>query len=270
MVFINLEENLIEDSEYNVVDYVEKQDNDVIDIKQLNLEDVHTGDTVAFIEEIREIDSEQMSRAMYVDGDLYEESIEEDAWEVKVFDKSLVIILDQILEANGENINQIYGEADLEGKISWKAIDDITFETSKDDKQVIEELEIKYDGVSYYSVETSQEIDYNIITNSDEEANINEIYQFYEVASEEVCSTILNIGVPIFYIINVSPDSTTIGNLKERGILGSQRRDNSHGSFDNRKSLSFDKVRGVRKKLPRFLPRRGSMHRLSFSKTSVG
>ena len=166
MVFINLEENLIEDSEYNVVDYMEKQENDVIDIKQLNLEDVHTGDTVAFIEEIREIDSKQMSRAMYVDGDLYEESIEEDVWKVKVFDKSLLISLDQILEANRENINQIDGESDLEGKFARKAIDDITFETSKSHKQVIEELEIKYDGVSFYSVETSREIDDNIITNS--------------------------------------------------------------------------------------------------------
>lgn len=166
MVFINLEENLIEDSEYNVVDYMEKQENDVIDIKQLNLEDVHTGDTVAFIEEIREIDSKQMSRAMYVDGDLYKESIEEDVWKVKVFDKSLLISLDQILEANRENINQIDGESDLEGKFARKAIDDITFETSKSHKQVIEELEIKYDGVSFYSVETSREIDDNIITNS--------------------------------------------------------------------------------------------------------
>ena len=49
MVSINLEENLIEDSERNTVDYMEKQDNDFIDMKQRNLEDVHTGDMVAFI-----------------------------------------------------------------------------------------------------------------------------------------------------------------------------------------------------------------------------
>ena len=49
MVSINLEENLIEDSERNTVDYMEKQDNDVIDMKQRNLEDVHTGDMVTFI-----------------------------------------------------------------------------------------------------------------------------------------------------------------------------------------------------------------------------
>ena len=49
MVSINLEENLIEDSKRNRVEYMEKQDNDVIDMKQRNLEDVHTGDMVAFI-----------------------------------------------------------------------------------------------------------------------------------------------------------------------------------------------------------------------------
>ena len=49
MVSINLEENLIEDSERNTVDYMEKQDNDVIDMKQQKLEDVHNGDMVAFI-----------------------------------------------------------------------------------------------------------------------------------------------------------------------------------------------------------------------------
>lgn len=37
MVSINLEENLIEDSERNTVDYMEKQDNDFIDMKQRNL-----------------------------------------------------------------------------------------------------------------------------------------------------------------------------------------------------------------------------------------
>ena len=94
-----------------------------------------------------------MSGAMYVDGDLYGESTEEDVWEVEVSDQSSVISrsiigLDQILEANGENAAQLDGEADLEGQISGKIIDDITFETSKDDKQVIEELERKSDGVS--------------------------------------------------------------------------------------------------------------------------
>ena len=63
-----------------------------------------------------------MSGAMYVDGDLYGESTEEDVWEVEVSDQSsaisrLVIGLDQILEVNGINVDQIDGVADLEGQI---------------------------------------------------------------------------------------------------------------------------------------------------------
>ena len=109
-----------------------------------------------------------MSGAMYVDGDLYGESTEEDVWEVEVSNQSsaisrLVIGLDKILEVNGENVDQIDGVANLEGQISGEAIDDITLETSKHDKQVIEELERKFDGASYYGVEASQEIDDNII-----------------------------------------------------------------------------------------------------------
>ncbi|KAH0705072.1 hypothetical protein KY290_009773 [Solanum tuberosum] len=38
---------------------MDKQDTDVIDMKQQTLEDVHTGDMVASIEEIKELDSEQ-------------------------------------------------------------------------------------------------------------------------------------------------------------------------------------------------------------------
>ncbi|KAH0775852.1 hypothetical protein KY290_007263 [Solanum tuberosum] len=210
---------------------------------------------VASIKEIKEINSEQaVHGVIYVDSDLYGESIEEDAWEVEVSDQSpaisrSVIGLDQLLEANGENAEQIDGEVDLDGQISGKAIDDITFKISKVDKHIIEELERKYD---------------------DEEANTNDISQYYGVASEEACSKILSIRVPNLSIIDVSPDSTTAGKLRERGSLGTQRRDNSDGSFDNRKSLSFDESRGVRKKLLRSSPRRGSKLRLSSSTTSVG
>ncbi|KAH0705080.1 hypothetical protein KY289_010156 [Solanum tuberosum] len=276
MVSINLERDWIEDSEYNVVDHMEKQDTDVIDMKQQTLEDVHTGDMVAFIAEIKELDSEQaLSGAIYANGDLYGESIEEDVWEVEVSDQSSTILrpvigLDQILEANEENADQIDREADLKGQLSGETIDDITFKISKADKHIIEELERKSDGVSYYGVEASHEIDDNIITESDEEANTNEISQYYGVASKEVCSKILSIRVPNLSIIDVSPDSTTAGKLRERGSLGTQRRDNSHGSFDNGKSLSFDEARGVRKKLLRSSPRRGSKLRLSSSTTSVG
>ena len=45
-----------------------------------------------------------------------------------------VIDSNQILDANGENVDQIYGEADPEDQISGQAIDDIIFQSSKDDK----------------------------------------------------------------------------------------------------------------------------------------
>uniref|UniRef100_M1C4N4 Uncharacterized protein n=1 Tax=Solanum tuberosum TaxID=4113 RepID=M1C4N4_SOLTU len=242
MVSINLEEDLIEDSKYNAVDHVEKQDNDAIDIKQETLEDVLIGDMVASIEEIKEVNSEQVvPGAIYVDGDLYGESIEKDVWEVEVSDQSSaisrsVIGLDQILKANGENVDQIDGEADLEGQILGEAIDDITFESSKADKHVFEELERKYDGVSYYGVEASEIIDDNIITDRDEEANTNEISQYYGVASEEACSKILSIGVPNLSILDVSLDSTTARKLSLRRTLRTQQGDNLHGSSDSEKS----------------------------------
>ncbi|KAH0708309.1 hypothetical protein KY284_009736 [Solanum tuberosum] len=72
---------------------MEKQDTDVIDMKQQTLEDVHTGDMVASIEEIKELDSEQaVPGAIYADGDLYGESIEENVWEVEVSDQSSAIL----------------------------------------------------------------------------------------------------------------------------------------------------------------------------------
>uniref|UniRef100_M1DYH8 Uncharacterized protein n=1 Tax=Solanum tuberosum TaxID=4113 RepID=M1DYH8_SOLTU len=276
MVSINLEEDLIEDSEYNAVDHVEKQNTNVISMKQETIKNIHTSDMVASIKEIKEINFEQaVPGIIYVDSDLYGESIEEDAWEVEVFDQSpaisrSVIGLDQILEANEENTDQIDGEADLEGPISDEAIDNITFEISKVDKHIIEELKRKSDGVSYFGAEASQEIDDNIIKTSNEEANTNEISQYYGIASEEACSKILSIRVSNLFIIDVSPDSTTAGKLRERRSLGTQRRDNSHGSFNNGKSLSFDEARGVPKKFLRSSPRRGSKLRLSSSTTSMG
>lgn len=51
--------NCIEDSEYNAVNHVEKQNNDVINMKQETLKDVHIGDMITFIEEIKEVTLEQ-------------------------------------------------------------------------------------------------------------------------------------------------------------------------------------------------------------------
>ena len=87
-----------------------------------------------------EVNSEQATPgAIYTNGDLYGENIDKDIWEVDFIDQSLaisrpVIDSDQILEANGENVDQIYGEADPEDQISGEAIDGINFQSSKDVK----------------------------------------------------------------------------------------------------------------------------------------
>ncbi|KAH0645412.1 hypothetical protein KY284_033296 [Solanum tuberosum] len=92
MVSINVEEDLIEDSEYNAIDQVEKKNIDVISMKQETIKDVHTGDMVASIEQIKKINSEQaVSKAIYIDGNLYGESIEEDVWEVEFSKQSSAI-----------------------------------------------------------------------------------------------------------------------------------------------------------------------------------
>uniref|UniRef100_M1BZN7 Blight resistance protein SH20 n=1 Tax=Solanum tuberosum TaxID=4113 RepID=M1BZN7_SOLTU len=70
-------------------------------------------------------------------------------------------------------------------------------------------------------------------------------------------------------IDSVSLDNIIIGNLRERGSLKTQQGDNLHESIDDEESLSFEKARGVRKKLLRFSPRRGSKLRLISSTTSV-
>lgn len=57
--FMNLEGDWIKDLKYNTVDHVEKQYTSVIDMKQETLKDVHIGDMITFIEEIKEVTLEQ-------------------------------------------------------------------------------------------------------------------------------------------------------------------------------------------------------------------
>ncbi|KAH0642617.1 hypothetical protein KY290_034208 [Solanum tuberosum] len=71
-------------------------------------------------------------------------------------------------------------------------------------------------------------------------------------------------------IDSVSLDKIIVEKLRERESLRTQQGDNLHGLTDDEESLSFEEARGVRKKLPRFLPRCGSKLRLSSSTTSVG
>ncbi|KAH0639090.1 hypothetical protein KY285_035676 [Solanum tuberosum] len=61
-------------------------------MNQETIKNVHTGDMVASIKEIKEINFEQaVPGAIYANGDLYEECIEEDIWEVEIYDQSLAI-----------------------------------------------------------------------------------------------------------------------------------------------------------------------------------
>ncbi|KAH0641105.1 hypothetical protein KY285_037691 [Solanum tuberosum] len=124
MVSINLERDWLEGSNYNAVDHVEKQETDVIDMKQETLEDVPSGDRVAAIEEIKEEDLKQaVFETTCANDDLYEESIEED-----------------VLEA------ELYGQSSA-------------ISSSKAAKKSIKEMIKEYGSGSYVGVETSQDID---------------------------------------------------------------------------------------------------------------
>lgn len=72
---------------------------------------------------------------MYASDDLFGERIKEEVVEVEVADQSpsisrSITTLDQILEANGEDEDQIDEEASFEGKISSGETDGITFKIS--------------------------------------------------------------------------------------------------------------------------------------------
>uniref|UniRef100_M1B3F1 Serine-threonine protein kinase, plant-type n=1 Tax=Solanum tuberosum TaxID=4113 RepID=M1B3F1_SOLTU len=76
-------------------------------MKQETLEDVHTGDMVAFIEEIKEVTPEHaVFKSMYADGDLHEESIEGHVLEIEVSSQSSVISSGNIPKEVG-NLSQL-------------------------------------------------------------------------------------------------------------------------------------------------------------------
>uniref|UniRef100_M1DWY1 Uncharacterized protein n=1 Tax=Solanum tuberosum TaxID=4113 RepID=M1DWY1_SOLTU len=187
-------------------------------MKQETLEDVHTSDVVAFIEEIKEVTPEHaMFKSMYLDGDLHRESIDGHILEVEVSSQSSVISrsvtgLDRTLETNGENDDQINEEVDFE----VSKTNDMIFENSEASKKSIEEIIREYGNGSDVGIETSHEID------------------------------------------NISLDNIIVEKLRERGSLRTQQGDNLHGSTDGEKSLSFEEGRGVRKKMLRVSPRCGS------------
>ncbi|KAH0730992.1 hypothetical protein KY289_002180 [Solanum tuberosum] len=229
MISINVENNWIEDLEYNIGNHAKKKETDVVGMKQEIFEDIPSGDRVAAIEEIKEEDFEQaISETICVSGDLYKESIEGDMLEAKIYGQSSAISRStndsgQILEADGESRDQIEEEADVE----VLKTNNMIFESSEAAKIFINEMIRVYGSGSYVGVESSHEID------------------------------------------NVSLDNIIVEKLRERGSLRTQQGDNLHGSTNNEESLSFEEARGVRKKLLRFSPRRSSKLRLSSSTTSV-
>ncbi|MCE3216495.1 hypothetical protein HAX54_006691 [Datura stramonium] len=109
MTSINYERDWIMNSgSDNTVHHMEKEVNLVISKKQEDVDNVHTGDVMAAIEEIKEanleidnislnmedveIEPEQtMSETIYANGDHSEKSIERDAVEVEVADQSSAI-----------------------------------------------------------------------------------------------------------------------------------------------------------------------------------
>nr|XP_016482778.1 PREDICTED: translocase of chloroplast 159, chloroplastic-like [Nicotiana tabacum] len=167
---------------------------------KLDAGDVQTGDAVAATEEIKEADPESgnkspdvkdvekepeqaVSETIYANGDLSEGSIEGDVVEAEVSGQSSAISRSisgsqQILEADGEAKDQIDEEAELEGSISDGETDGMIFGSSEAARQFIEELERESGGDSYTGAEAShdhsQEIDGQIVTDSDEEADTDE------------------------------------------------------------------------------------------------
>jgi len=142
MVSINLEKDWMEDLEYNAVDHVEKQETDVVGMKQEIFEDALNGDMVAAIEVIKEDDPEkEISETTCASGDLYKESIGGDVLEAEVSCQSFETSRstndsEQILKADGESRDQIEEEADIE----VSETNDMIFESFEAAKKSIEEM----------------------------------------------------------------------------------------------------------------------------------
>ncbi|KAK4355682.1 hypothetical protein RND71_024653 [Anisodus tanguticus] len=163
---------------------------------KLDSGDVQTGDVAAATEEIKEADSETgtksldvkdvevepeqaVSETIYANGDHSGESIEGDVVEAAVSGQSSAISrsitgAEQILEADGEAKDQIDEEVDHEGLISDGETDGMVFGSSEASRQFMEELERESGGGSYAGAEASQEMDGQIVTDSDEEVDTDE------------------------------------------------------------------------------------------------
>ncbi|PHU21990.1 Translocase of chloroplast, chloroplastic [Capsicum chinense] len=159
---------------------------------KLDSGDVQTGDVVAATEEIKEADSETVqkrldvkdvevepeqaaSETIYANGDHSGESIKGDVVEAEVSGQTSAVPRSITgSEQDGEAKDHIDEEADLEGSVSDGETDGMIFGSSEAAKQFIEELERESGGVSYAGAESSQEMDGQIVTDSDEEADTDE------------------------------------------------------------------------------------------------
>ncbi|MCD7468550.1 hypothetical protein HAX54_006894 [Datura stramonium] len=159
---------------------------------KLDSGDVQTGDVVAATEEIKEADPETVNKRLdskdvevepeqavsgtiYANGDHSGERIEGDVVEVEASGQTSVISRSiSGLEQDGEAEDHVDEEADLEGSVSDGETDGMIFGSSEAAKQFMEELERESGGGSYAGAEASQDIDGQIVTDSDEEADTDE------------------------------------------------------------------------------------------------
>ncbi|CAN4091441.1 unnamed protein product [Withania somnifera] len=158
----------------------------------LDTADVQSGDVVAATEEIKEADPETVnkrldekdvvvepeqaaSETIYANGNHSGESIEGDVVEVEVPSQTSAISRSIMgSEQYGEAKDHIDEAVNLEVSVSDEETDGMIFGSSEAAKQFIEELERESGGGSYAGAEASQEIDGQIVTDSDEEADTDE------------------------------------------------------------------------------------------------
>ncbi|XP_049408463.1 translocase of chloroplast 159, chloroplastic isoform X1 [Solanum stenotomum] len=164
----------------------------IVGAGKLDSGDVQTSDVVAVTEEIKEADPETVNKRLdtkdvevepeqavsgtiYANGDHSGESIEGDVVEVEVSGQTSAISRSITgSEQEGEAKDHIGEEADLEGSVSDGETDGMIFGSSEAAKQFMEELERESGGGSYAGAEVSQDIDGQIVTDSDEEADTDE------------------------------------------------------------------------------------------------
>lgn len=161
----------------------------IVGAGKLDSGNVQTDNVVAVTEKIKEADVDKrvdiqgvnlepekaVAGTIYVNGDHSGESIEGDVVEAEVPGQTSALSRSITgSEQDGEAKDHIDEEADLEGSVSDGETDGMIFGSSEAAKQFMEELERESGGGSYAGAEASQDIDGQIVTDSDEEADTDE------------------------------------------------------------------------------------------------